>query len=45
VNFLIEQDERGNQVLSQKAAEPVPPELEKWLEVPEEMSLAKRLLE
>jgi hypothetical protein len=37
--------EQGNQVLSRKPADPVPAGLERWLEVPEEMSLAKRLLE
>jgi succinate dehydrogenase / fumarate reductase flavoprotein subunit len=45
VNFLIRLDGRGNQQLSQKPVEPAPAELEKWLEAPEELSLAKRLLE
>jgi succinate dehydrogenase / fumarate reductase flavoprotein subunit len=45
VNFLITLDERGEQVLTSQPAEPVPAELEKWLETPEELSLEKRLLE
>jgi succinate dehydrogenase / fumarate reductase, flavoprotein subunit len=45
VNLLIRLDEQGNQVLSRRTVDPAPAELEKWLEVPEELSLAKRLLE
>lgn len=45
VNFLITLDERGEQVLTSQPVEPVPADLEKWLEVPEELSLSKRLLE
>lgn len=44
VNFLIELDLEGRQILSEKAVEPIPSELREWVDS-EEFAVAGRLLE